>query len=129
MRTDEFVKNVTQLGGPSDADRATEVTRTILENLGKRLKGGEAQNLADQLPQELSEPLTRHGAHEPLVDDVDDFLRRVAGQLGSGTGTDEASACARAVFATLAQSVSEGEIADVRAQLSTGFAPLFEPQR
>src|SRR5699024_4202256 len=41
MRTDEFVKTVTQLGGPSDADRATEVTRTILENLGKRLKGGE----------------------------------------------------------------------------------------
>jgi uncharacterized protein (DUF2267 family) len=35
----------------------------------------------------------------------------------------------RAVFATLAQSVSEGEIADVRAQLSTGFAPLFEPHR
>lgn len=24
MRTDEFVKNVTQLGGPSDADRATD---------------------------------------------------------------------------------------------------------
>lgn len=68
MRTDEFVKNVTQLGGPSDADRAAEVTRTILENLGKRLKGGEAQNLADQLPQELAEPLTRHGTHEPLFE-------------------------------------------------------------
>ena len=129
MRTDEFVKNVTQLGGPSDADRATEVTRTILENLGKRLKGGEAQNLADQLPQELAEPLTRHGTHEPLRAPWDDEPRRGAGPHGAGTGTDEASAYVRAVFATLAQSVSEGEIADVRAQLSTGFAPLFAPQR
>lgn len=126
MRTDEFVKNVTRLGGPSEPEQAAGMTRTVLENLGKRLKGGEAKNLADQLPTELAEPLTRHSSQEPLVDDVDEFFRRVARQLSAGADQEVASTYVRAVFTTLAQAVSDGEIADLRAQLPNGFGPLFE---
>lgn len=102
------------------------MTRTVLENFGKRLKGGEAKNLADQLPTELAEPLTRHGDQEPLLDDIDEFLRRVSGQLGPGVDPEIAATYVRAVFATLTQAVSEEEIADLRAQLPTGFGPFFE---
>ena len=126
MRSDEFLKNVTEVGGPSDPESAAVVTRTVLANLGKQLKGGEAADLAAQLPAELQEPLQRHGSEGPLTDDVDDFLRRLADQLGEGVGPDTARAYARAVLSTLDAAVSEGEVDDLRSQLPAGFAPLFE---
>lgn len=126
MRSDEFLKNVTEVGGPSDAESAAVVTRTVLDNLGKQLKGGEAADLAAQLPAELQEPLQRHGSEAPLTDDVDDFLRRLAEQLGDGIDPDTARAYAGAVLSTVDAAVSEGEIGDLRSQLPAGFAPLFE---
>lgn len=126
MRADEFLKNVTETGGPGDPESAAVVTRTVLENLGKQLKGGEAADLAAQLPAELQEPLQRHGAEAPLTDDVDDFLRRLADQLGEGVDPDTARTFARAVLSTVDAAVSEGEIGDLRSQLPAGFAPLFE---
>ncbi|HJA61192.1 MAG TPA: DUF2267 domain-containing protein [Candidatus Brevibacterium intestinavium] len=126
MRSDEFLKNVTEVGGPSDAESAAVVTRTVLDNLGKQLKGGEAADLAAQLPAELQEPLQRHGSEAPLTDDVDDFLRRLAEQLGEGIDPDAARAYAGAVLSTVDAAVSEGEIGDLRSQLPAGFAPLFE---
>jgi len=124
MRHDEFLKTVSEKGGPADRDQASALVNVVLEDLGKRLKGGEADNLAAQLPQELKAPLTAHSENETL-DDVDAFLRRVAGSLEQGTGTDEALPQVQAVFSTLADSVSAGEIKDLRSQLPTGFAPLF----
>ena len=126
MRSDEFLKNATEVGGPSDAESAAVVTRTVLDNLGKQLKGGEAADLAAQLPAELQEPLQRHGSEAPLTDDVDDFLRRLAEQLGEGIDPDTAGAYAGAVLSTVDAAVSEGEIGDLRSQLPAGFAPLFE---
>ena len=126
MRSDEFLNNVTEVGGPSDAESAAVVTRTVLDNLGKQLKGGEAADLAAQLPAELQEPLQRHGSEAPLTDDVDDFLRRLAEQLGEGIAPDTARAYAGAVLSTVDAAVSEGEIGDLRSQLPAGFAPLFE---
>ena len=126
MRSDEFLKNVTEVGGPSDAESAAVVTRTVLDYLGKQLKGGEAADLAAQLPAELQEPLQRHGSEAPLTDDVDDFLRRLAEQLGEGIDPDTARAYAGAVLSTVDAAVSEGEIGDLRSQLPAGFAPLFE---
>lgn len=126
MRSDEFLKNVTEVGGPSDAESAAVVTRTVLDNLGKQLKGGEAADLAAQLPAELQEPLQRHGSEAPLTDDVDGFLRRLASQLGEGIDPDTARAYAGAVLSTVDAAVSEGEIGDLRSQLPAGFAPLFE---
>jgi uncharacterized protein (DUF2267 family) len=126
MRSDEFLKNVTEVGGPSDAESAAVVTRTVLDNLGKQLKGGEAADLAAQLPAELQEPLQRHGSEAPLTDDVDDFLRRLAEPLGEGIDPDTARAYAGAVLSTVDAAVSEGEIGDLRSQLPAGFAPLFE---
>ncbi|WP_169253049.1 DUF2267 domain-containing protein [Brevibacterium sp. 'Marine'] len=126
MRSDEFLNHVTEIGGPSDPESAAVVTRTVLDNLGKQLKGGEAADLAAQLPAELQEPLQRHGSEAPLTDDVDDFLRRLADQLGEGVDPETARVYARAVLSTLDAAVSEGEVDDLRSQLPAGFAPLFE---
>ncbi|MGO1550246.1 MAG: DUF2267 domain-containing protein [Nesterenkonia sp.] len=53
-------------------------------------------------------------------------MRRVADHMGEGVDPAQAREHVRAVFATLSQSVSAGEIDDVRAQLPAGFGPLFE---
>lgn len=126
MRSDEFLKNVMEVGGLTDPESAAFATRTILDNLGKRLKDGEATDLAAQLPTELQEPLTRHSDSETVLDDADDFLRRVADELGQGVDPDTAGAYVRAVLSTLAATVSEGEVADVQSQLPAGFASFFE---
>ena len=126
MNYGEFVNTVIERGGPSDREAAQQVTQVVLADLGQRLTGDEAQNLAAQLPAELKHPVMEHVAADPVVDVADDFLRRVADHLGEGVDPDQARAHVRAVFATLAQSVSPGEIDDVRAQLPAGFAPLFE---
>lgn len=65
-------------------------------------------------------------AADPVVDDVDDFLRRVADHLGEGTTPDQARTEVAAVFTTLSHAVSDGEISDLRSQLPAGFGPLFE---
>src|SRR5690625_7696474 len=107
MRSDEFLKNVTEVGGPSDAESAAVVTRTELDNLGNQLKGGEAADLAAQLPAELQEPLQRHGSEAPMTDDVDDFLRRLAEQLGKGIDPATARGYAGAVVATVDAAVPD----------------------
>src|SRR5699024_10423486 len=126
MRSDEVLKNVTEVGGPSDAESAAVVTRTVLDNLGKQLKGGEAADLAAQLPAELQEPLQRHGSEATLTDDVDESGSRWPDQLGEGSAADTARAYGGAVLATVDAAVSEGDIVDLRSQLPAGFAPLFE---
>lgn len=126
MNYGEFVNTVIERGGPSERDAAQQVTEVVLADLGQRLTGDEAQNLADQLPEELKKPVTEHVAADPVRDDADDFLRRVADHLGEGVDPDQARGHVRAVFTTLAQAVSDGEIQDVRAQLPAGFAPFFE---
>ncbi|GAA1113004.1 DUF2267 domain-containing protein [Nesterenkonia jeotgali] len=124
MRHDEFLKTVSEKGGPTDRDQTSQLVHVVMEDLGKRLKGGEAENLAAQLPAELKAPLTAETQNQ-IADDVDEFLRRVASKLEPGLGTEEVLPQVKAVFSTLADSVSEGEIKDLRSQLPTGFAPLF----
>ncbi|TLP75807.1 DUF2267 domain-containing protein [Nesterenkonia sphaerica] len=126
MRYDEFIKTVSERDGHDDREIAVQTTEVVLADLGQRLKGGEADNLAAQLPEELKGPLTEHAATEPVVDDVDDFLRRVATHLGAGVDPEQARHHVAAVFATLSEAVSEGEIQNLRSQLPAGFGPLFK---
>lgn len=126
MKYGEFVNGVIERGGPDDRDSAQQVTRVVLADLGRRLTGDEAQDLAAQLPEELKAPVTEHVAAEPVADDVDDYLRRVADHLGAGTDPEQARVHVRAVFSTLDQAISAGEIDDLRSQLPAGFGPLFD---
>src|SRR5699024_229738 len=126
MPSDESLKQVTELGGLSDDESAPLVTRPAPHNRGKQRKRGAAAELPAPLPGVLQERLQRHGSEAPLTDDVDDFLRRLAEQLGEGIDPDTARAYAGAVLSTVDAAVSEGEIGDLRSQLPAGFAPLFE---
>lgn len=126
MKYDEFLARVSEQGGPAESGHADAAAKQILAALGQRLAGREPHDLASQLPAELQDPLLRPTSQAEIGDDLDDFLRRVADREGHGCSPEQALTHARAVLGTIASFVSAGEIQDLRAQLPTGYAPLFE---
>jgi uncharacterized protein (DUF2267 family) len=120
MQYDEFIRSVAERADISqeDADRLTAAT---LRTLAERITGGEAEDLAAQLPAELKPPLTGVGEEaEPF--DVDVFVGRVADR--ADTDPDQALTHVGAVFATLRDAVTSGELDDIAAQLPDGLRGL-----
>jgi uncharacterized protein (DUF2267 family) len=107
-----------QAGLPrEEARRAVEAT---LSTLAERISGGEANDVAEQLPPELR-PLLRDDEMAQGFS-LDEFLERVARR--EGVDTERAARDARAVFAALSRAVPGEELADLASQLPREFAPL-----
>ena len=124
MKHDEFIGQVqhrARLGSRGEAERATRAT---LETLAERLAGGEAKDLASQLPQEIGEHLRREWSGVGERFSLDEFFRRVS--LREGVDLPDAIFHARAVIEVVSEAVSKGEMDDVRAQLPAEFDRLFE---
>lgn len=122
MRHDEFLAVVRERGEYADNDEAQRVTEIVLALLGERLAGGEAKDLASQLPGELQPVLLRaSGGGEGYG--VEEFLRRAAERLDATPET--ALWDASAVLSTVADAVSGGELNNVLTQLQAGYAELF----
>lgn len=124
MKYDEFISQVqhrAKLNSREDAVRASSAT---LETLGERLAGGEAKDLASQLPQELALYLER--AHTSIQQSfsLDEFFWRVSQR--EGVDLTESTYHARVVIALLSEIVTLGEIENVKSQLPKGFAKLFD---
>lgn len=126
MRADEFLARVRERGDFQNQDEAREITEAVLRVLSTRITGGEAEDLAAQLPEPLDRPLWEapegaeaYGVHE--------FLDRVAESTGARPRTAEWDASA--VLSTVGEAVSGGEFNQLITQLPSGYAPLFgEPQ-
>jgi uncharacterized protein (DUF2267 family) len=124
MKHDEFIGQVqhrARLGSRGQAERATRVT---LETLAERLAGGEAKDLAAQLPLEIGEHLTGQWSAIGERFSLEEFFRRVS--LREGVDLPDAIFHATAVIEVLSEAVSKGEMDDVRAQLPAEFDRLFE---
>jgi len=124
LKYEEFITQVQRradLGSRKEAERATRAT---LETLAERLAGGEAKDLAAQLPQELAaylqQPLAGIGEGLSLAE----FFQRVSQR--EGVALPDASYHARVIIALLSEVVTMGEIENVRAQLPADFRQLFE---
>ena len=120
LQYDEFIRSVAERAGISRED-AERLTAATLQTLAERITGGEAEDLAAQLPQELKPHLTGVG-EEAESFDVDVFVARVAER--AGTDPDQALAHGGAVFATLREAVTAGELDDIAAQLPEGLRNL-----
>ncbi len=125
MKHDEFIKQVQHRAHLSSREDAEVATRATLETLAERLVGGEAGDLASQLPGGLARYLRTGLAGAGVHYSVDEFFQRV----GAREGVDLPTAIyhAQAVIAVLTEAVSPGEMTDVRAQLPAEFSRLFEP--
>jgi uncharacterized protein (DUF2267 family) len=119
----EFIDQVRQRAEFASFERAEETTQAILTTLGEYLTGGEANDLAAQLPQGLAEYLRRQPPERSELFSLEDFLQEVGER--EGVNVDEARAHARAVMGVLEEAVTEGEMEDVRRQFPSEFDPLF----
>lgn len=117
MQTHEFVSAVKESTGLPDNDSAQRAVQATLAVLGQRLSGGEAKDLASQLPGGLKEYLPDEGAGERF--DVSTFYERIAER--EGVTTAQARQHARAIAKGLETALTDGEWNNVTSQLPTDY--------
>ena len=134
MDYDQFIELVRQRAGVpgsrrldgmplNDTEMATILSRATLQVLAQRISGGEARDIARQLPGDLDEALRpEHEDAEPF--DLEVFIQRVADR--ALVDFEAARAGVRAVFQTLREAVTGDEFEDVLAQLPPEYTTLLD---
>jgi uncharacterized protein (DUF2267 family) len=118
-----FIKKEAEKAG-LPKDQAESVAHATLRTLADRITGGEADDLAAQLPQPLKADLLKDQKDaEPF--DVDEFVRRVSERAQVDENT--ARTGATAVLDTVREAVTPGEFDDVTAQLPKEYRELVGP--
>jgi pyruvate dehydrogenase (quinone) len=97
--------------------------RSVLATLAERLGGGEVDDLAAQLSDELRQALERAKTRKAERMSLDDFVHRVAER--EGVSPEQAREHVRAVFQTLREAVTGDEWADMTADLPDEYRPLL----
>jgi uncharacterized protein (DUF2267 family) len=123
MDYETFTKNAAQRAGMPE-DMAERVERATLRTLADRISGGEAQDLASQLPRDLQDAL-QPMREEAEAFDVDEFVRRVAER--AQVDEEEARTGAAAVLTTVREAVTRGEFEDIVSQLPQDYRELVGP--
>jgi uncharacterized protein (DUF2267 family) len=115
-----FIEKEAQKAGLPE-DKAEELARATLQTLADRISGGEAEDLAAQLPEPLKPPLLKQ-REEAERFGVEEFLRRVSER--AHVDPETARIGATAVLSTVREAVTPGEFEDVTSQLPTEFREL-----
>ncbi len=122
MQYDQFVGQVQHRARLGSTEEAVAAIRATLLTLGERLYGGEAHNLASQLPFELGRYLEEGVLSEDFG--IDEFFTRVS--LQEGVDIPKATFHARAVTEVLSEAVSPGLMEKVRDQFPPEYKQLFQ---
>ncbi|MGN9779489.1 DUF2267 domain-containing protein [Micromonospora sp. H33] len=123
MNSAEFLNAVAERAGLPPHEAVT-VTRATLTTLTERVSGGQARDLATQLPEELRGYLRKEvDFAEPL--DLVEFLNEVKAR--SGMDDEQAATGARAVVTTVCEAVSADERDDLVAELPKDLRRLLQP--
>lgn len=118
---EDFVKRVRDKAKLSSDEEAVAAVRATLSVLAERITGGQAQDLAVYLPNEIRKYLA--GApREAKALDKEEFLDRIA--RIEQTDRDTAMKHAAAVLTTLTDTVPREEIQDTLDQLPSGVRHL-----
>ncbi|NLG49009.1 MAG: DUF2267 domain-containing protein [Chloroflexi bacterium] len=124
MKFDEFVGQVQNRARLASEGQAFDAIKATLTVLGQRLAGGEAEDIAAQLPSQLQEYLLKEGYQDSFG--VQEFFQRVS-KLEK-VDLPESVHHTRAVISVLRDAISPGEYADMLDQLPDEYKPLFEGQ-
>jgi len=121
MDYDGFIGTVSERAH-APAEEAERASCATLQTLAERLTAGEAEDVAERLPEPLRECLHRAGTYEPFH--ADEFLRRIAERAGLDRAHAEQDA--RAVFVALWRAVGPDEFHDLPSELPKDFEPLLD---
>lgn len=124
MKHDEFIKEVQRRAGLDSREAAEAASAATLGTLSEHLAGGEPQDLAAQLPDELAAYLRHSGESRGEAFPAGEFFRRVGDR--EGAPEEAAREHARAVIDTMKKMVSGGELEDLQRQLPPDLAPMFD---
>ena len=124
MKYPEFIATVAERARDIPKDEAEAVTRATLQTLGERITGGEARDLAAQLPKDL-QPYLESAPEPPEPFGLDEFIRKVSER--AGVSPDDARDGVHAVVQTLQDAVTFGEFEDVMSQVPKEFWALAKP--
>ncbi|MGC5054410.1 DUF2267 domain-containing protein [Micromonospora sp. DT48] len=123
MNYAEFLEAVKERAGLPPTE-AANIIRATLTTLAERLSGGEARDLAAQLPEEYRGYLHK-GVEFAEQFDLVEFLNEV--QTRAGLDDRRAAEGAHAVLMTLREAVSADEFGDLESELSKDIRQLFHP--
>ncbi|SDY97735.1 Uncharacterized conserved protein, DUF2267 family [Micromonospora pattaloongensis] len=123
MNCAEFVAAAGRRAGVPP-EQAHALTRATLETLADRISGGQAREVAAQLPPELRDYL-RKEQEFPEPFGLGQFIRRVSDR--AGVNTAQGSAAVRAVLATVRQAITGTEFEDVVSQLPKEYWEVITP--
>lgn len=126
MDRDDILDETARRAGLDSEQAAERAVLATMTTLGEHVSKGESQQIAAQLPPEISDAMTSRSTDSPEEFDVDEFVHRVASRQGDDVSEDEAVIHSRAVMATLADAGVRNELQDAREQLPNEFATLFE---
>lgn len=121
MKFVDFIRRVGERADIGDRFEAEKTSAVVLQALCDRLSGKEANDLLAQLPAMLRELVVVSPSAQPIP--FEEFVRRVADELQ--VEPDEARKRIRAVFATLREAVTWGELRDVLAELDPEYVDLL----
>ncbi len=123
MKYHDFIGQVQHRARLSSEEEAVRATRATLSTLGERLGGGEASDVAAQLPQEIAIFLKPEDEEADRFD-VNEFFGRV--ERREQVDRPDAVFHSRCVIHVLSDAVSGGEFEDIRAQLPEDYKPLLD---
>jgi uncharacterized protein (DUF2267 family) len=121
MKYDDFLDRVEQRAEIADGSEAERTVVVVLQELLDRISAKEGHDLLAQLPYQLKTSVAVTIAQVPLS--RDEFVARVGTELQ--VSEDEARKRIRAVFGTLREAVSWGELEDVLLELDPDYADLL----
>ncbi|SCL33013.1 Uncharacterized conserved protein, DUF2267 family [Micromonospora rhizosphaerae] len=126
MNYAEFLEAVAERAGLPPAE-AANVIRATLKTLAERVSGGQASDLAEQLPEEFRGHLYKEVDFAERLD-LPEFLHEIRARAGVGDDQRAAEA-ARAVLTTVRDAVSAEEIKDLESELPKDIRQLLHPVR
>lgn len=126
MQENGFYQLVQEASHLETIDRARVATEAVLETLGETVTGGEAEDVANRLPDDLAGLLER-ADHDGAGYDREAFVDRVADRLReSDLEPDDAERYTDGVTDALAAALTRGELEDLKGQLDDELVDLFE---
>lgn len=121
MKFAEFVRRVGDRAGISDRREAERTTVAVIQELCDGITADEARDLLAQLPAQLKTAVIISPSALPVG--AEEFVDRVARSLQ--LAPEDARTRVRAVFGTLREAVTWGELEDIVAQLDPAYADLL----